>query len=445
MTDTPTPPDGWYPDPAGGGGLRRWNGTSWTDEVRAVDGSKPISSGEGEDATVPTDDDASHVAASDRDAVTSATTTPDDHRAADETSTESFGVEGGSSPLASDSVASDSVAAHVGHGSTEDAPTGHDDTPAVPSSTSGESAATQGSSAGWESIAAQEASAVPEPFGAQDRPAAEEPRAAREPLAAEEPPAAHDPYVAPAAGAGAAAAAALAASSVTPPVTPAPAFPSAAAYPGAPASATSAGAPAYPGTVSAGAPSYPGAPTAGAPGYASAPPVGYGAAPRRDINTNTVWIWLLVALPLVGVLSLFAFDWGSFMRESVYNDLYSESLAGPSMAGTLLTVVSSVLSLVLAAATVLFAFLDWRQLRARGIERPFHWAWSFFVLAIGSGLVYIIGRSVIVRRHTGKGLAPLWAAIGVTVVTWIIASVWVVMLLTQIFSLVQELQYTYGY
>lgn len=444
MTDTPTPPDGWYPDPAGGGGLRRWNGTSWTDEVRAVDGSTPISSGEGEDATVPTDDDASRVAASDRDAVTSATTTPDDHRAADETSTESFGVEGGSSPLASDSVASDSVAAHVGHGSTEDDPTWHDDTPAVASSTPGESAATRGSSAGWESIAAQDSPAAQEPPATREPLDAQEPSAAREPLDAQEPPAARDPHVAPA-GAGAAAAAALAASSVTPPVAPAPAFRSAAAYPGAPASATSAGAPAYPGTASAGAPSYPGAPTAGAPGYASAPPVGYGAAPRRDINTNTVWIWLLVALPLVGVLSLFAFDWGSFMRESVYNDLYSESLASPSMAGTLLTVVSSVLSLVLAAATVLFAFLDWRQLRARGIERPFHWAWSFFVLAIGSGLVYIIGRSVIVRRHTGKGLAPLWTAIGVTVLTWIIASVWVVMLLTQIFSLVQELQHTYGY
>ncbi|KEP74099.1 hypothetical protein HR12_21055, partial [Microbacterium sp. SUBG005] len=49
MTDTPTPPDGWYPDPAGGGGLRRWNGASWTDEVRAVDGSTPVPS---EDAPV---------------------------------------------------------------------------------------------------------------------------------------------------------------------------------------------------------------------------------------------------------------------------------------------------------------------------------------------------------------------------------------------------------
>ncbi|KTS87553.1 hypothetical protein NS183_10630, partial [Microbacterium testaceum] len=34
MTDTPTPPEGWYPDPAGSGGTRRWDGTAWTDEVR---------------------------------------------------------------------------------------------------------------------------------------------------------------------------------------------------------------------------------------------------------------------------------------------------------------------------------------------------------------------------------------------------------------------------
>ena len=27
-------PAGWYPDPAGGGGLRYWNGTTWTEDVR---------------------------------------------------------------------------------------------------------------------------------------------------------------------------------------------------------------------------------------------------------------------------------------------------------------------------------------------------------------------------------------------------------------------------
>ncbi|KTR87596.1 hypothetical protein NS220_17380, partial [Microbacterium testaceum] len=37
MTDTPTPPEGWYPDPAGSGGTRRWDGSAWTDDVRPSD------------------------------------------------------------------------------------------------------------------------------------------------------------------------------------------------------------------------------------------------------------------------------------------------------------------------------------------------------------------------------------------------------------------------
>ena len=35
MTEPTTPAAGWYPDPAGGDGLRWWTGTTWTDDVRA--------------------------------------------------------------------------------------------------------------------------------------------------------------------------------------------------------------------------------------------------------------------------------------------------------------------------------------------------------------------------------------------------------------------------
>ena len=162
MTDTPTPPDGWYPDPAGGGGLRRWNGTSWTDEVRAVDGSTAAPSGESKDAAVPLHDDSSRGAASDHDALTSATAT--DHRADDETPTESFGAEGESS-----SLAPDSTVAYGDHGLTEDDAAWNEDAPAVTSSTPGESAAVSGStaphepSAPRETIAAHETSAPHEP------------------------------------------------------------------------------------------------------------------------------------------------------------------------------------------------------------------------------------------------------------------------------------------
>ncbi len=142
------------------------------------------------------------------------------------------------------------------------------------------------------------------------------------------------------------------------------------------------------------------------------------AAPRRDIKTNTVWVWLMVFLPVLNLLGIVIFDWSSYFRDSFYAGVYSYDSGSASMAGTnaataLITVVTSVVSIVVSALTVLFAFLDWRQLRARGVDRPFHWAFSFFVLVVGSGLVYIIGRGVILRRRTGSGLAPIWASIAV--------------------------------
>ncbi|MGO7983712.1 hypothetical protein ACC691_38370, partial [Rhizobium johnstonii] len=69
---------------------------------------------------------------------------------------------------------------------------------------------------------------------------------------------------------------------------------------------------------------------------------------------------------------------------------------------------------------MLFAFLDWRMLRAAGYERRFHWAWAF----LGS-LVYVIGRSVLVKRAAGRGSAPMWIAIVLYVVTSIVGIVWV--------------------
>jgi hypothetical protein len=275
MTDTPTPPDGWYPDPAGSGGLRRWDGTAWTDDVR---------------------------------------------------------------PSA----------------------------PEAPAAT-----------------------------------AADFPR-----IAAEQP--------------------------VAPPVPPvAPASPE--ADTAAPAgSATYLGAPAYPG---ASAPAYPGATTVSS---TSSPG-------RRDIPTNTVWIWLVVALPLLSVLVLFLFDWTAFVRESIYASAFPEQAPYAASSSLAVSAGASVLSFVIAALTVLFSFLDWRRLRARGIEKPFHWAFSFFVLVISSGGVYIIGRAVILRRQTGKGLGPVWGWIAVTVVTIVAVAIWIVVLLNAIFPLIEQLQYYNGY
>ncbi len=478
MTDTPTPPDGWYPDPAGGGGLRRWDGTAWTDEVRLVDGSIPAAAPEptspdAVDATSQIDDapptrDAEHSTSGTDAASAFDASTPDTSASDAEVAVPYDGAP------ASDASHGEVAVPHDG-ASASDASHGEVAVPYDGGSTSvfdalhGEAAVAKSDGSGFGASSGEDAApddaaadasdgdapasdtSYPESAVSNDVPTAHIESAAPADTVAEgsspEAPAARIGHettdapdattsVTPGAAAGAAALAAAAAntppaSGSNPPAPPAPVLPAAPSATGEAGARTYAGAPSYPGTAVAG-------------GYPGAPAVPQGAAPRRDIATNTAWIWVLVLLPLAGLVTLFVFDWDSYIRDSVYAGLYADPLAPSSTGATVLTAVSSLLSIVLGAATVLFAYLDWRALKSRGIERPFHWAWSFFVLAIGSGLVYIIGRSVIVRRQTGKGLAPLWAAIAVTVVTWIAISIWVVMLLTLVFSLVQELQYTYG-
>jgi len=380
MTDTPTPPEGWYPDPAGGDGLRRWDGTAWTDEVRPVRG-----------------DGVPQVAAQDSGSASESAPVSDDADTAAHESTPAPAAAQGSAPESTPTPAAAAEEPALSGEASND--------PAAPASTSDHAA-----------TAAQTDAPSASPAGASAPAAHNEIPAPPAPSAIPAPPA---PSAIPA-----------------PPAPSAP-FASAppAAYPVTPPSA----APAY-----SSAPAYPGTPApAGYGGYPAAPSVGAQPVLRRDIPTNTVWVWLVVFLPLVGVLSLFLFDWSSYIRESFYAGLYGE----PGAMGTdaIVSTVATLASVVLGALVVLFSFLDWRQLRARGVEKPFHWAWSFLVLVIGSGLVYVIGRGVVLRRRTGSGLAPVWASIVVTIVSIVIAAIWFVIILTQVFTLIEEAQYNLGY
>jgi ABC-type spermidine/putrescine transport system permease subunit II len=67
--------------------------------------------------------------------------------------------------------------------------------------------------------------------------------------------------------------------------------------------------------------------------------------------------------------------------------------------------VSYAVSFLVAALSILFALLDYRALVRARVPKPFHWAWIFFALV--NVPVYIIGRSIVVRRRTGSGLAPM--------------------------------------
>jgi hypothetical protein len=170
--------------------------------------------------------------------------------------------------------------------------------------------------------------------------------------------------------------------------------------------------------------------------YENAPVPGYQSfePPKAPdgTKTGTVWIWLIVLLPLLSVLSIFTIDFSGYLADVMQNPGSVSAMLELYTSPAFLLITLG--SWVLIAITILFAFLDWRELKGRGVPSPFHWAFAFLGLA-GFGIVYPIGRSVVVKRRTGGGLAPLWALIAVFVVSIIVVIVWTVMLTSQIFAM----------
>jgi hypothetical protein len=146
-------------------------------------------------------------------------------------------------------------------------------------------------------------------------------------------------------------------------------------------------------------------------------------------KTGTVWIWLIVLLPLLSISSLFLIDVAGYTREILTNPTSLAALLSLYISpGFLITVV---LSLVLYALVVIFAVQDYRALVKLGVPRPFHWGFAFF-----GPIVYTIGRSVVVKIRTGQGLGPLWGAIAVFGVSMIASLVWTFWLTSTIYTMV---------
>jgi hypothetical protein len=139
-----------------------------------------------------------------------------------------------------------------------------------------------------------------------------------------------------------------------------------------------------------------------APAYGSTANTGGGAVLKAPEGTNpiTPWIWIIALLPIIDIISSFVYS--STVDVDALLDP-STAASAPLFTGTQL-LQTGITYLVLALA-VLFAILDWRALKRAGVPQPFHWAWIFFLI-IGAP-VYMIGRSVVARRRTGTGLAPM--------------------------------------
>lgn len=187
--------------------------------------------------------------------------------------------------------------------------------------------------------------------------------------------------------------------------------------------------PAYP--SQGGYPAQSGYPSQGgypAQGYAAAPAVATGPS-APGANTNTLWIYLCIVASTLPVFSLFLIDWTGYVDALISMENVSpNSAAGSEAAAAMLQWTGGVLGLsllsyVLLAVSIVFAYLDWRELKKRGVARPFHWAFAFIALALSIG-VYIIGRTVVLKRETGSGMAALWVWIGSVVLSILIGVFW---------------------
>ena len=121
----------------------------------------------------------------------------------------------------------------------------------------------------------------------------------------------------------------------------------------------------------------------------------YGTSPY------TPHAWAFVGILLLPMFGFVLFDLAAFTLASLQTPQDSAILLSPDY----LFLLASTWGWLLL--TILFAFLDYRALKNAGVPQPFHWAWSLL-----NPIAYAIGRSIIIRRRTGSGMAIMWAYLG---------------------------------
>lgn len=155
-------------------------------------------------------------------------------------------------------------------------------------------------------------------------------------------------------------------------------------------------------------------------------------------KTDTPWIWLIIVLPLLTFIPLFFIDWGG-MFDIDPDDPTSSSRAMMSVfvsPGYLLAVLGGWL---VYGLSVFFAYRDFKALESAGVPRPFHWAFAFI-----SSYVYPIGRSVVVKRRTGRDGGTLAGSIIALVLIFVLTIALMVIMMTQMMNSLSTL-YPYGY
>ncbi|MCM0618606.1 DUF2510 domain-containing protein [Paenarthrobacter sp. MSM-2-10-13] len=152
--------------------------------------------------------------------------------------------------------------------------------------------------------------------------------------------------------------------------------------------------------------------------------------PRPQLSPETPvynpFIWAITLLPLLSILLLLTWQ-PEFRMITTRQGVTTMDPFSMYTPGYFLLMGASFLSYGLS---VFFAFLDRQRLLKSGVVRPFHWAWAFL-----SALVYVIGRSVIVRKVApNRGLWPVWATIAVFVISMVITGIWMSNFMQSVYS-----------
>lgn len=164
------------------------------------------------------------------------------------------------------------------------------------------------------------------------------------------------------------------------------------------------------------------------------------AIPQAPEGTrwSTPWIWLVLFLPLLGLLTLFSVDFRGYLEAILGNPARPDLSAAMGAMFNPAVIVTSVLSWVVLAAVIVFARLDYRELERRGVAKPFHWAWSFLSLT-GYGIVYPIGRGVITHKRGAGGLLVVWLAGATYLTTYVVGAIAALVIMNQVLPLITEL------
>lgn len=184
------------------------------------------------------------------------------------------------------------------------------------------------------------------------------------------------------------------------------------------------------------------------PGYTSpAPFAAQAAQPAAPIPAEAPvygpFIWIITLLPAISLLLLpLSLSGVQSAMNSAFVDAYSGSggYGSTSLQLQLTEAAMNIASLLIYAAGVVLAFFDRRWLIRRGIVPAFHWAFAFIPAP-----VYPIGRSLQVRRRSGRGIAPMWVAIGLFALSFIIGIVVFIWVMNLMFGMMGSLDPSMGY